>query len=425
MRLARVTYVGISLVGALLIASCAPLAQRGVPQAAQDLVYVGTSEGVAAVSPARARVEFTAPHAVAAPDWARLFAVTGKGDTKRLGILDGRTGAEQTALSLPEGLVPSVVSSSGRLMAVAEPRQGGADSYTPAGRERTTIAVIDTTGSAEPKRFELPGNLEPEAFSADDQRLFVIDYLPPEAPDRYRVRQLDLASGATRPVPGIKGLGPEEEMRGTGRMQVLSPDKTQLYTLYTHQPEHLHARDRAQGRTTSRGDVHAFVHILSLKEGWAFCLDLPTPFGLGPASAHTIALSPDGAYLYVVDRSSGAVAMASTQERVVVRSANVGAGARVDRSVTAAQVSPHGTLHVGGGSEVLALNGTTLVVERRWPIAGRVAGLGLSPDGKRLYLGQEGRVTVLDAETGDELGTVTAPGIQSVKHVGQIDAVGG
>jgi hypothetical protein len=419
MRLARWTHIGVSIIGALAMTSCGPFAQRGVPQAAEDLVFVGTSEGLAAINPARGRVEFTAPHAVATPDWSRLFATSREG-ANRLGVLDGRTGAEQASLSLPERLVPRVVSTSGRRVALAVPRPVGPGQYAPGGRERTTIVVVDTSGKAEPKRLELPGNLEPEAFSADDQRLFVIDYLPPEAPDRYRVRQLDLATGAVRPVPGIKGLVPEEEMRGTGRMQVLAPDRPTLYTLYTHQPDHLHSRDLAQGRTTARGDVHAFVHILSLKEGWAFCLNLPTPFGIGPATAHALAVSPDGKYLYVVDRSSGAVAMADAQQRIVVRSTNVGAGTRADRGV-AAQVGPDGTLYVAGGSELLAVNGRTLAVERRWPIAGTVTGLGVSSDSTRLYLGQDARMAVLDVQTGDELGTVSTPGIQAVKHVGRVE----
>ena len=57
--------------------------------------------------------------------------------------------------------------------------------------------VADKTG--ETHRFTLPGCLEPEAFSAAGDALFVLDYQPPTAPDSYRVRVLYLASGELSP----------------------------------------------------------------------------------------------------------------------------------------------------------------------------------------------------------------------------------
>ena len=120
--------------------------------------------------------------------------------------------------------------------------------------------------------------------------------------DGPKLVELDLASGkvgplltrAKAPVPA----GAEEEMHGEGRQAVLSPDREVLYTLYTHQPGHRHTRDLIAGR---RGNVHAFVHVLHLNERWAYCLDLPGPFGTGPASGHAVAVSADGGQLAVVD----------------------------------------------------------------------------------------------------------------------------
>jgi hypothetical protein len=36
----------------------------------------------------------------------------------------------------------------------------------------------------------------------------------------------------------------------------------------------------------------AFVHILDLVHGWAYCADLPPPFGTGPPGTDEIELTP-------------------------------------------------------------------------------------------------------------------------------------
>ena len=83
----------------------------------------------------------------------------------------------------------------------------------------TTIVVVGAEG--ERNRLTLPGCVEPEAFSIAGDRLFVLDYLPPQAPERYRVRQVDLVGGrvhgaVTRNTKTLIPPGAEEEMRGRG-----------------------------------------------------------------------------------------------------------------------------------------------------------------------------------------------------------------
>jgi hypothetical protein len=60
----------------------------------------------------------------------------------------------------------------------------------------------------------MPGCVEPEAFSTSGEHLYVLDYLPPERADRYRVRMARWrwrrASGrvlARVPVSGLVRLG--------------------------------------------------------------------------------------------------------------------------------------------------------------------------------------------------------------------------
>jgi DNA-binding beta-propeller fold protein YncE len=156
---------------------------------------------------------------------------------------------------------------------------------------------------------------------------------------------------------------------------VLAPDYRTLYTLYTKQPDHVHARDMVQAGGTGQPHVHvqAFVHVLSLTEGWAYCLDLPLPFGAGPAAAHTLALSPDGERLYVADRSTGSLAVADTKtlelSRVAPKQVPADVTARTAPGA-AAQVGPGNTLYLAGGSELVAVDGAALTAERRWSVAG-------------------------------------------------------
>ena len=47
--------------------------------------------------------------------------------------------------------------------------------------------------------------------------------------------------------------------------------------------------------------MHAFVHTLSLDQCFAYCIDLPAPFGEGPAEGHAIAVGRSGGRPVVVD----------------------------------------------------------------------------------------------------------------------------
>jgi hypothetical protein len=204
-------------------------------------------------------------------------------------------------------------------------------------------------------------------------------------------------------------------------MHVLSPDRQTLYTLYTNQPEHLHSRDLAAGLTQSRGDVPAFVHVLNLTEGWAYCLDLPHPFGEGPASAHALALSRDGRWLYVTDRSSGKVALADTAGLMVRSVADVGSDRRAGGAWAAAtQVGPNGSVFLSRTSELVVLEPRTLAVQRRLPMPATPTGLGVSLDGRRLFVSTADRLLAIDPLTGSELASFATPGAQRIEHVGQV-----
>lgn len=186
--------------------------------------------------------------------------------------------------------------------------------------ERTSstsrITVIDRVSGEDATRiYELPGLVEPEAFSTDGSILYVIDHQIAAVPGAYRVRPLDLATGRLDSILGPSKVPLTEDMNGRGRRQVWSPDGTRLYTLYIRQTHHHHAA--SQGHTHGEPGTDAFVHVLDLDDEWAFCLDLPAAFGGGDLATTAMAVSPDGSTIAVADHSAGQIAFASTVDLAV------------------------------------------------------------------------------------------------------------
>ncbi|MGQ0668936.1 MAG: YncE family protein, partial [Actinomycetota bacterium] len=368
-----------------------------------DVLLLGTENGPVAVSVATGSVLFEGIGAVASPDGSRLYSASSDGLYTLLETLDPATGSVLSSTRIGGDLDVRAVSGSGRAVALMEPLPEGVDQWTPVPRSHTTIVVADPTGADEPRRYHLEGNFEPEAFSTSDSQLFLIQYLPAEAPAVYRVTVLELADGDVHAVFG-PFKSPPERMPGTRLRQALAPSGKQLYTLYTSQPPAY-----AEGFGSAGGEPVSFIHVLDLEQGWAHCVGLPEELWGQPASAQAMAASPDGERLYVVDSIRGLVAVMDTSTLEIFRTEELQleslGGIR-----TSAQVSADGdTLFVGSvgdGSAVYAIDSATLDVLHRWPLDGIVSGLGLSGDGLRLYVALGDRVAVLDPATGQELAAV-------------------
>jgi hypothetical protein len=396
------------------VVACAP-PRVGTPTADGDLVFVGQEGALLAVDPARGLTAFTVGGAVPSADWSRLFATApGAG---RLTTLDAASGRERASRPVADDLRVRVVSGSGRLAALAPAAGDGASLWLPPGRERTGLVVASPDGADEPRRYDLVGNFEPEAFSADDRVLYLLEYLPPLAPDRYRVRALELGDGKLREVLTRSKQANLEEMRGQGRVQVLAPDRRTLYTLYTRQPDHLHAREMAAGRTDPNHS-HAFVHVLSLAEGWTYCVDLPPPFGIGQAAGHALAVAPDGRSIYVLDGAGGKLVRIDARDLVVDRAADLTPDPAAGRGAALA-VDRAGRLYLAGPGGLTVLGADDLGRRERWTVPGGVGGAAVSADGRRLYLGAERGLLIVDTATGRELGTVPLPPLATVQHVGR------
>ncbi len=374
-------------------------AGRSVPR---ETLLLGTQAGPLVVQVPSGSVLFERPGTVASLGGSWLLSATPSEGSTLLEAVDGADAGPASTIRVDGSLDVRVVSETGAAVALMDPLPAGWDPQVPLPRSRTSVVVADPTGVRPTRTYDLRGNFEPEAFSTDDRRLFMIQHLPAEAPIVYRVTVLDLRSGRVEPVFG-PFKGPAERMPGIRLQQVLSPNADQLYTLYSsarpgYAPHHAPVPNAA---------TVSFVHVLSLQDGWAHCVGLPEPLWDRPASEQAMAASPNGRLLYVVDPTLGLVTVMDTAT-LAIRTASI------DLSVsgvtrTSAVVSADGSaLFVATSGEdagIARIDTGTFDVIRTWA-TDDVSGLGLSADGRRLYAALDGRVEVLDATTGTQLAGV-------------------
>jgi DNA-binding beta-propeller fold protein YncE len=385
----------------------------------QETLLLGTDSGPLAIRVPAGSVVFDRAGAVASPDGSLVFSGSSHGRSTVLRTIEGTTGEVVSTTRIAGHLDVRVVSGTGRVVALMAPLPDGWDPATPIPRSHTTIVVADPTGARGDRTYELDGNFEPEAFSTDDQRLFMIQHLPAETPTVYRVTVLDLVRGRVKPVFG-PFESPPERMPGTRLQQVFAPDGDKLYTLYTSsRPGYA-----PHGAPVPSDASVSFVHVLSLSNGWAHCVGLPRELWNQPASAQAIAASSDGTRLYIVDSVRGMVSVMDTETLEMLRSETIDFGHPVVAETSAKLSADDRTLFVGtgGGRSVLyAIDTTTFDVTHRWPVSGDLSGLGLSVDGLRLYLALGDHLAVLDPTTGTELSAVP---FTSPVPIAQVSALG-
>jgi DNA-binding beta-propeller fold protein YncE len=364
-------------------------------------------------------VVFDRAGAVASPDGSLVFAASSHGRSTVLQTIEGTTGESVSTTRIPGDLDVRVVSGTGRRVAMMAPLPDGWDPSTPIPRSHTTIVVADPTGARGPRSYELSGNFEPEAFSTDDERLFMIQHLPAETPTVYRVTVLDLVKGRVKPVFG-EFKSPPERMPGTRLQQVFAPDGGALYTLYSSsRPGYA-----PHGAPVPSDASVSFVHVLSLSEGWAHCVGLPRELWNQPASAQAITVSSDGTRLYIVDSVRGLVSVMDTETQAILRLETIEFGHSVVAETSAQLSADDATLFVGIGgerSDLYAIDTTTFDVRHRWPVSGDLSGLGLSVDGLRVYLALGDHLAVVDPTTGANLLAVP---FTSPVPIAQVSALG-
>jgi DNA-binding beta-propeller fold protein YncE len=370
--------------------AAAPTTMAPPAERPADRLLLGTASGVVALDPATGTVLNAEPAALASGDGRRLVRSRLVDAGTEIAVLDTATGAVRATQVVAGEWSPRVVSVDGARVVL------GPTASDAAGRDRTSLLVVEPEAGTEPRSLYLVGNVEPEAFSSDGRALFVLQYTPAAAPERYQVRRLDLTSGAVDDVPD-KASGWGDAMAGTARTHALAPDGRRLYTLYT-------TGDPAQGTAT------AFVHVL-LDEQWAFCVDLPVPFGVGGGDTRmTIAVAPDSSAVYVADLHGGAVAVIHAASLTVTSMARF-ENLLPSSAAASATVASDGSLWLAQGNTAVAIAGDLAGATNSVFAREDVTGVALSPDADRLYLGLADEIQVFDTRSRQEVGLLTAPGI--------------
>jgi hypothetical protein len=407
--MARSTLVLMS-VCALMVGACGPSTRNADRDGAistdaildSGTIYVDTGDGIAAIDTVSGKARWDAPHSLPSPRFDHFFSVDGSS----LVNLDPETGRARTEMAVPPGLAARVVSFDGSAVALTTGTITEAP-YRPSERSSTVI-VVARPDQSRYRTYRFDGNFEPEAFSTNERKLFLIEYLDLGEPPRYRVRVLNLERGTMAPVGTLTKFAPSS-MRGSGRVQAYSPHGDVLYTLYTKQPpnySHQHPGD-----VHHKGMVHAFIHVLNLQEGWAHCVDLPMPFGMGEEPASMLAVSPDGYRVYVGDGERvAAVDTVSLEVMSVKRTPEL------FEPIAGAVVASDGTLLIGNGSRVTALDGDSLEQPSSFDAPGEIRSLGIDPSGEELFVGTESGISVLDVATRKELTSIDMPALAEIVY---------
>lgn len=367
------------------------------PQAAPDVLLIDTVDGLAVLRGATVQPWGAA---VASPDGRTIFATRPNGGDTELRTISVNSGVVTRSVHLPGRWSPSAAGPLG----VALVDDAGT-AYPPTGRNRTSVLIVS---DGETRRLDLAGNYAPDAFTDDGSGLFVLDWLPSTAPEHYRVREVNVSTGEISALFGRdkQPIPPEaeEQMRGVRRNAVLGDSGEVLYTLYTHQPS------PAAGTAGWTGGDNAFIHTLHLVQHWAYCVDLPAPFGLDPNSSHAIAIEPGGSRLFVADAAAGKLAVVDTESLQVGRVLDVPKADGPAYATFAAN-----TLFIAAGTAMVPVAGTNLAAGPPRQLPAAASGLASSVDDQRVYVGMADAVEWYDGG-GRRLGRVPVKGLTGLRQ---------
>jgi hypothetical protein len=319
-------------------------------------------------------------------DWSRVVTAAADGTGTRVEVRDLAEPVAHSTATLSGQLEPRLVTPAGDLVASVTP--GGAGPYglhQPAGRERTTVVVSGAGG--ERVRLDLPGSLEPDAFSPDGSLLFVLEYVPADRPERYRAGVVDLAAGRLLPVER-----PLPETRAHRIEALHDPRRDLLFTLYAYQAAAL-----------------AYVDCLHLVRRWTRRIPLPAPFGQERPGVHAIAASPSGDRLCVVHAPSARVAELAPAALAVMA---------VTGFAPRGQAGKPTARHPAAGRLVVNVDGRLMETgpAREIATAGAARGLVLGA-GDEVWVGYPDGVVRYDLASGAETGRIAVPGLYVVKRV--------
>src|SRR4051794_23369747 len=210
------------VLGASLLAACG--VERGAATTAKltappvdKVAVLSTDAGLTGVDAGTTNELWSENGAVSALDGSAVFSTRGAGNLVRL---DPRTGEALSSWPIDESLHPVVVAPDGKWLALTD-RTGDYNADAP--RTSTRLVIVDGTSGQELHRYDLVGDVEPEAFSTNGQGLIVLDHRGPV----YRVQTLDVPSGA-RGDTIDEDMNPVGDMTGRRVRGVLSEDRSLL-----------------------------------------------------------------------------------------------------------------------------------------------------------------------------------------------------
>jgi len=404
----RLTRLAASLLLLSMLAACsAPPTPTALPAPARDdtppaawpleLLFVrpeGAKGSLVAYEMADGRQRFSLPAGMLSADRKHFYAADIDGSETQLKSFDPHTGGEQSGFTLQGAWALSGVSPTGRWLALTRIlSESEEQTWAAANQWKTDLQIVDAQTGQTAHRLSLDGNFEVETISG--KSLFLIQHLPAVNPDHYLIRLYDL-SAETLIADPLRSKGADEVMAGLAWDGVASPDGLWLLTLYL----------------STRRNV-AFIHTLDLLNKFPLCIDLPSGGGdFDQLKYYSLSLSPDGLKVYATNAVLGAVAEVDLSQRQVTRMVFF----EGNRSATDANYDPQSPtarsaisrdgqkLYFTSGQDVWAYDTKAGTVSGPYAVHTPVLGLGVSGDGKRLYVASADQpLRVFDTASGQAL----------------------
>lgn len=187
-------------------------------------------------------------------------------------VVDGKSAKSQWTTTIGGTWRPEATNVDGTRVVLGDSRISPHHSDIPEGRVSTNLIILAKGES--PKPVSLYGNFVAEAFSSDGSQVVLIEHVPSDHPTSYRVRPLDLRTGALLPQQGgVKSTVAASSnleatvMQGVRLNQSWSQSGNALYTLYD--------------ASTYGPTATMFVHALNLDKVVATCLAVPEEIDAG------------------------------------------------------------------------------------------------------------------------------------------------
>lgn len=260
-----------ALVLLVFLTACGQAAPGARPAAADRVYVLAAGSQLLGLDAGSGQVAVRLPLAVLSPGWKRAYAVAGE----RLEILDPGNGAVASTLDLPAGYQlpmttadgkPGGLSHNGRWLILAK---------------ASSFLEVDLRAAQIVHRIDLAGEWAFDGIDDSGLRLYLTHYLDDQGRS-YNVSLYHLDSGQIQGPIVEKGSSELAAMQGRRLSALTDRWGTWQYSVYS----------RPGG---------AFIHMLSLRDPFTWCLDLPATGTLDQQSAWSLAVSPGGYTLLAVN----------------------------------------------------------------------------------------------------------------------------